>query len=391
MDEEHDILHETMDPQESALKLIGPIYDAAADASLWPEVLAQFAREAEGTTTGLLVHDVKARAGGNISVAVNIDPAFQRDYDTYYHSTNLHLQQLAKFAPRAVLAGNEIVADRAVLESEYYNDFLRRYDTFHIVGLFMALGAGQLGSISTFRPLRSGHFPESTLEMMRLLLPHFERAAKLHTKLGSLQAGFDSLDMLTSSVILVRPSGEVWQMNRSARELIGKHDGLGIVLGRLSAWNQEEKSKLQAAIQRACGAAMGNSLALDGRLVIHRQSGKRPLVLFVAPLRSSRLFHSGSAVGAVVFVNDPEREAPLSPSVLQLAYGLTRAQSRLAIAIARGHDLNEYCEQAGVRRTTARAHLRLIFDKLGVRRQAELAAAVLSTQGIVRPSEPLSP
>ena len=66
-----------MNPPESALRLIGPIYDAAADPSLWPEVLTQFAHEAQGTMTGFLIHDMEALLGGNLYVAVNVDPAFQ--------------------------------------------------------------------------------------------------------------------------------------------------------------------------------------------------------------------------------------------------------------------------------------------------------------------------
>jgi DNA-binding CsgD family transcriptional regulator len=223
---------------------------------------------------------------------------------------------------------------------------------------------------------------------MQLLMPHFERAAKLHTRLGALQAGLESLDLLASGVLLVRPDGQVWQMNRFARDLVERGDGLKIVLGRLAAWDWEEKSKLLAAIARASGVAMGNRLALglapDGALAIHRSSGKRPLVVFVSPLRDSKLFNSQTVAGAAVFVTDPEQQPALSETVLQDAYRLTPAQSRLAVALARGRDLNEYCEEAGVRRSTARSHLRMVFDKLGVRRQAELAAVVLNSQGMIR-------
>lgn len=354
---------------------------------LWPDVQRQFALEPGGTTAGLLIHNVRSLVGGSISVAVNIGPAFQRGSTMRTATQLISTFGVSRWVPGLITGSHEFIDDSAVLRSEYYNDFLRRYDRFHIVGCFMALEDGQIGSISSFRSLKDGPFPDSTLQMMRLVLPHFERAAKLHAKLGLLQAGFESLDLLNSGLIFVRANGEVLQMNRHARELAQQGDGIRIILGRLSAWHWDERLRLQTAVNQAAAAAMGNGVALDGPVVIHRQSGKRPLVLFVAPLRNSRLFNSWGAAGAVVFVHDPEREPQLSESVLQSLYKLTPAQAKLAVAIARGRDLNEYCEEADVRRTTARTHLRLIFDKLGVRRQAEVAALVLNTQGAIRAGE----
>lgn len=284
------------------------------------------------------------------------------------------------------MAGYEVVEDKELLRSEYYNDLLRRYEMCHVVGGFFTLEDGQIGSISSFRSLKSGHFPESTLHMMRLVLPHFERAAKLHSRLSTLQVGFESLDLLGSPMFVVRPDGEVWQMNSSARELLANRDGFQTVFGRLTAMCSADRSPLQSAIAKASAAAMGNGLDLDGRLLVHRASGKRPLIVLVNPVRSSRIFNNNNTAGPIVFITDPEREPALSAVLLRQMYGLTSAQSRLAIAIALGRDLDEFCAEAHVRRSTARAHLRIIFDKLGVRRQAELTALVLNTQSPIRVS-----
>jgi DNA-binding CsgD family transcriptional regulator len=51
----------------------------------------------------------------------------------------------------------------------------------------------------------------------------------------------------------------------------------------------------------------------------------------------------------------------------------------LAIKLANGLSLEEAAEAIGIRRNTARAHLRSIFSKTGVRRQTELVRIFLNS------------
>jgi DNA-binding CsgD family transcriptional regulator len=53
-------------------------------------------------------------------------------------------------------------------------------------------------------------------------------------------------------------------------------------------------------------------------------------------------------------------------------FGLTASEARLALYIAGGHSLATYAGARGITRTTARNQLQMVFDKTGVRRQAEL-------------------
>jgi len=68
-----------------------------------------------------------------------------------------------------------------------------------------------------------------------------------------------------------------------------------------------------------------------------------------------------------------------SAEILRALYGLTPAESRLAVALARGKELKEACDECSITYTAGRAHLRSIFTKAGVRRQAELVSLLLRT------------
>jgi DNA-binding CsgD family transcriptional regulator len=192
--------------------------------------------------------------------------------------------------------------------------------------------------------------------------------------LGALQAGVESLESLPFGVIIINSHETVVRINAYAGEVIAAHDGLSIRREHILACNLSERSELAAAIHRACISAMGNSLAVVSGLCIHRPSQKRAYILKVSPIRSPLLLNGQHSAGAVVFVTDPELQPELDEDLLARLYDLTHSQAKLAAALFRGQDLSEYCEQARISRNTGRTHLRLLFEKLGVGRQAELVS-----------------
>lgn len=79
-----------------------------------------------------------------------------------------------------------------------------------------------------------------------------------------------------------------------------------------------------------------------------------------------------------ITVHDSNR--PLIPDLdlLRSAYSLTHAEARLASLLAQGLTIDETTESLCISRHTVRAHLRALFLKTGVSRQADLVRKVLS-------------
>jgi len=75
-----------------------------------------------------------------------------------------------------------------------------------------------------------------------------------------------------------------------------------------------------------------------------------------------------------VLFSAPAEESRLS--ALRVAFGLTAAEARVAVKVARGQPLRRIATDLGVSYHTVRAHLRQCFAKTGARRQSALAALV---------------
>ncbi|MNN80644.1 Bacterial regulatory protein, luxR family [compost metagenome] len=81
----------------------------------------------------------------------------------------------------------------------------------------------------------------------------------------------------------------------------------------------------------------------------------------------------------VVFIRDPERRSQASHDVVRQLFDFTPAETQLALQLANGLTLDEAADELGISKNTARAHLRAIFSKTGVTRQATLVRMLLSS------------
>ena len=140
------------------------------------------------------------------------------------------------------------------------------------------------------------------------------------------------------------------------------------------------------------GGALGHHDAVD-------------LLAQLAPhlTRAWRLSKAARAVsqhGAAPLAAAPPREAERATSLpseatrtastvqLRAAFGLSKAEARLALYLAAGASLASMAEAFDVKLTTIRSQLQQVFSKTGTSRQAELVALLLSS-GYADSVEPL--
>lgn len=176
-------------------------------------------------------------------------------------------------------------------------------------------------------------------------------------------------------VLTLDRAGFVLDANRAAREITSRGDGLRIERGRLRAVSSDDQAALDAGIGRACTAGCG------AELLVARPSLLRPWHVLVSPaspcVRSEVIDLFDRRPAALVFVSDPEAAPRSSIEAIAALFGLTPAEARLAAALAAGRSIDEYAEEAGLSRETARQYLKRVFQKTGTRRQGELVAKLL--------------
>jgi DNA-binding CsgD family transcriptional regulator len=118
---------------------------------------------------------------------------------------------------------------------------------------------------------------------------------------------------------------------------------------------------------------------------VARPSLAEPFLALVAQVRPGGPWPIDAGPAVILFVTDPERPpAPEHDRLMQI-YGLTATEAKVALSIAAGNDAPGTAHQLRVSTNTVHTHLRGIFRKLGINRQADLVRVLMRAASIAEP------
>jgi DNA-binding CsgD family transcriptional regulator len=365
--------------QRQLIDLIGCVYDAARNPAAWTRFLGDFARLGRGTMAALVWHDPKHEQYGVVSH--NMPEEYKTLYGRYYGQHDEWFKGAVGIIRTGWVGTRQMVcSDETLLNRRFYCDYLRGFNVFHQCGAILNHTETANASIALLRPKRKGAFEDSTLALLRLLVPHLQRALQIQQQVGDLHVYSNALesaiDHLNAGVVFVDSRGGVVHCNRKAEELLRRNDGLRITHNRLTASVPRESSDLQALITGALQTGEGKGLNAGGTSLVSRKAG-RALSMTVAPLRDVGAGFEQQPY-AIAFISDPDQKVALPADLLRRCYGLTVAEARLATTLLEGRSLKDAADLSGVTHNTAKSQLKSIFLKTQVQRQSELVKLLLA-------------
>lgn len=193
------------------------------------------------------------------------------------------------------------------------------------------------------------------------------------------------LDGVGSGVIQLDRRGRIVAANDTARDLLRRGDGLADRGGFLYARAPADNAGLQRLLARALPPCGGRGTG--GAMLVRCAPGAPRLVLRVNPLGESERARPARRVGALVLVVDPGRRARIDPALVAAALGLTPSESEVSALLGEGKSVRDIAVATGRQESTIRWHMKHIFNKLGISRQAELVQLVKSLAGVPAPRE----
>jgi DNA-binding CsgD family transcriptional regulator len=374
-----------MSVDERVLEVIEALYEAAMHEALWPHALKELSGLTNSQVTTFWVLDASENPRLPTFEYLNFDPKGVEEYLEHMAAIDPTVRYLVSHPNQAIVHDGLVITEREKDRHVYYDWHERFSDTrFRIVGQVHPAPSVQAG-IALHRTRKAGMFESQDIKLFGYVHKHLVRALAMGVRLGSLgsveQFTSELLDRNPVAILLLDEQRRIVYCNRAGNALRSNGDGIRAAADGIIALRQQDNRKLQDLITRALSPIVEHGASPGGVMRLHRPSGKRPYGVLVAPI--SRRYPALSVLrpAVCVVITDPDAQKPLPSYLLQAAFNLTEAESRLASLLAAGEDLRTAAEKLSITYGTARVRLAEIFQKTDTRRQSELIKLLLTTLG----------
>jgi DNA-binding CsgD family transcriptional regulator/PAS domain-containing protein len=367
-----------MDHREQLSTLIGDIYDAALDPARRIDVLDKIARFTGGHSGGLLSKHALSKSE-NLYCYVGADPDSLRAYSESYPKLD-PTAGASSLGVEQVVSTADLVPYEEFRRGRFYREWARPHGWVDVASAVIEKSATSCTFFSVVRHEASGLVDDEMRRRMALVIPHVRRALLIGKTINLKQAETacfsDILDGLSAGVLLVDANARIVHANVAGNAMLGAADFLRTVGGRLVA----SDAPVNEALREILLAAEAGDVVVGIKgiaLPLSAHDGER-YVAHVLPLTSGARRRAGLAYNAVaaLFVRKAAVAAFSPPKVIGEMYKLTPTELRVLLAIVDIGGAPEVAAALGVAVTTIKTHLKRLFEKTGVGRQADLVKLV---------------
>lgn len=359
------------------------IVEAGTNPPLWEALLPTFAKSFPGLKSTIHFED-PVGSPHRTAFVEGIDHAAVETYGAHFGALNPWNPFWATAAPFHAHVSDDVAPAEAYSDTEFYNDWLRPLgEASSAVGMKILTEGPGFGAISLhFGPRLAGSYNRSLAHVVQEIAGDMRNALALNRRMlrsaplpASLEVVIEAID---EPAFLLDLSGRLRLQNALAEAMVRRQALARLDQGgRLELADQDAGRKLTETLGKAAHPGIRGAGTTPAIWVLRSGSGDvegfvKVLMLSVSEgaLRGSAYMFPPSRF-ALVTVYPRTRQAAGIGS-LQGAFGLTAAESRLAMRLRSGESLSEIADASGVSRQTVRQHLKSIFLKTGTNRQAEL-------------------
>jgi len=180
------------------------------------------------------------------AVYLNMDPNNVATYDSYFqHHDPITLKLQARREPTLV---TQVMPQRELMRTEFFNDFLARDGLHWGVNAYSYVGDRNIGDVRIWRGRHRDNFDAHTLELLRLIQPAFTGALVR-------AAGGQAIDVSANSPILKLSVREFEIARMIADDLSDKEIAHRLQVGQSTVRTHIERMFAKLGVRRRSGVA----------------------------------------------------------------------------------------------------------------------------------------
>ncbi len=308
------------------------------------------------------------------------DRAVEREYFENYYHRDERPPRLRQLPDSRLVHITDLYTREELKTSTAYNELMARNHAGNSINVRLDGPRGSRIVWVVNDPIDGDGWSSARLDSIRRLLPHIRQCVRVQQALAGASALGASvaklLDITGLGIVQLDGRGRIVAANDRARDVLRTGEGLFDAGGFLHARSTEDDAELQAVLARALPPFGVQGAA--GSTMVSRPPPLPPLALHVNPVGRPETDLRIWPVAALVLVADPASRTRIDPAVAAEALGLTATESRVAALLAEGMTVREVAAAMGRGESTIRWHVKHMFTKHGLSRQADLVRLVLS-------------
>lgn len=367
--------------EDTPFELIDAIYATAEDATAWPVALDRMRAAFNSAGSVIGIFDMHSKSQMKLSASSGFDPEILALYAASYEAGDIR-SAAAKLMPVGQVTSDK---DR-YYDSEAFHRGTAWNEVFVPNGIAYKMNSilfrqnGQNASLPFHRSRKQGPYSDRELALFQHLVPHIQRSIQLYRRIAMLELRAKTfvgvLELMPDAAFLTTAAGQVVMHNAAAENLLNRRDGLSISRGRLTTAHPGEDRQLHRLIADAAANGQGLDRGSGGSLRFTRTEPGAYYVVTIAPVRGAQdrpLFSEiHNLADALVVVAEPLSRQGFPAEEIARVHGLTKAEARLAAAIAAGDAVKSYADRHKLTENTVRWTLKRVMSKTGVSSQSAL-------------------
>lgn len=358
--------------------LLGELYEGPLEESPWQSFLARVRDDLGADLVTLLLRPpqleeqvVMLADGGSLSAIRS------------YNEGQFVLDPFVDLPTGEVIALHEHLSTETLLASEFYRVVMEPQGWYDFLGIDIRREGELDVRFRAGRYAGAPAFGAKEKQLLRALLPHLERSLRLQARMsrteGERAVYAGAVEQLQVATIILDEQGAMLSCNDAAQALLERGHYIALADGRPILATRAQQAEFDELLREVRGGRNVDDPHSVHAMRLNAANSEQFLGLVVRSVAPEGSVSGRGTPSMALFISDPAQSAEPRRQVISRLFNLTQAEASLALHLAAGLSLDEAAEALSVSRNTARAHLRAVFAKTGVGRQAGLVRLILSS------------
>ena len=373
-----------MSDQDAFERVLASLYDAMLDDTEWPAVSGLIDEVCGASGNGMIVeeapeNDFHAHFVG-LYYRGERRTDLEREYFEVYRPLDEQVPRHRRLPEGRLVRVRDLYTAEELKTSPAYNEAMLRGRLQDGLTVRLSGAGGTYLGWGLADPVGSDGWTSSQIAVIKRLVPQIRQFFRVRQALVRAESRAVTtatlLDNARIGVVHLDRRGRIMAVNDRAQGILRDGDPLSDRDGELRAFASDDQARLDRLV--AAALPTSGTAAVSGSMPVRRSSVQRPLVVHVKPVRVPQPHYGVRYVAALVLLADPACPDPVDPGVIGRILELTPGESQVAAWLAEGKSVEEMARATGHTRGAIYWHLKQIYQKLHISRQADLVRLVLS-------------